>query len=87
MKKPVPPKLENLPAPKQRRLDQLLEKNSEGTITKKERARLEQLVAEAEELMVANARQLAKFAQSQGVRVPSGAVPVTIWVQPEHAEL
>jgi len=86
MKKRVPPRLENFSAGKQRRMDELLEKNSEGTITPKEKAKLELLVAEAEQLMVANARRLAKFAQSEAVRVPGGAVPVTVWVQPEHAE-
>ena len=35
-------------------VDQLLDKNSEGTITAKEKQVLEQLVAQAEELMVAN---------------------------------
>ena len=32
MKKPIPPRLQKFPVGKQRRLDQLLEKNSEGTI-------------------------------------------------------
>jgi len=86
MKKAVPPRLRKFAAVKQRRLDQLLEKNSEGTITPKERAALEQLVAEAEELMVANARRLADFAKSGAARPPAGAVPVTVWVQPQPAE-
>jgi hypothetical protein len=34
-------------------MDELLDKNSEGTITGEERAELEQLVAEAERLTVA----------------------------------
>ena len=82
----LPPKFQKFPAAKQRRLDQLLEKNREGTITRQEKAALEQLVAEAEQLMVANARQLAKFSQGEAVRAPADAVPVTIWVQPQHAE-
>ena len=86
MKKPAPPRLQKLPAAKQRRLDQLLEKNSEGTLTRNEKAKLEQLVAEAERLMAANAQRLAAFAQQQKVRAPTGAVPVTIWIQPESAE-
>jgi hypothetical protein len=86
MKKPVPPRLEKFPAGKQRRMDELLEKNSEGTITLKEKTKLEQLVAEAEQLMIANSRRLAKFAQSEKVRAPTGATPVTVWVQPEHVE-
>jgi hypothetical protein len=86
MKKPVPPRLEKFPAAKQRRLHQLLEKNGEGTITAREKAKLQQLVAEAEQLMVANARRLAEFSQRQGAPAPAGAVPVTVWVQPEHAE-
>jgi hypothetical protein len=80
---PLPPKLERFPAAKQRRLDRLLERNSEGTITRKEKAKLDQLVAEAERLMVANARRLREFSQSEGVRAPVSAVPVTVWVQPE----
>ena len=83
MKKLGPPKIERFPAAKQRRLDLLLEKNSEGTITPREIGKLQQLVAEAEQLMVANARRLADFAQSEKPRVPAGAVPVTVWVQPE----
>lgn len=82
----LPPKFKRFPAAKQRRLDELLEKNSEGTITRKEKATLERLVAEAEQLMVANARQLAEFSQGEAVRAPTGAVPVTIWVQPQHAQ-
>jgi hypothetical protein len=84
MKKLVPPRLEKFSAAKQRRLDELLEKNSEGTITAKEKARLEQLVSDAEHLMVANAKRLAEFAQNEASRAPANAVPVTVWVQPEH---
>ena len=86
MKPSAPPKLAKFPAAKQRRLDQLLEKNSEGTITEKEKAKLQQLVAEAEALMVANARRLADFAQREAARVPAEAVPVTVWVQPQPGE-
>ena len=86
MKKAVPPKVQKFAAAKQRRLDQLLEKNGEGTITPKEKAILEQLVAEAQALMVANTRRLAEFAKQQGVRPHAGAVPVTVWVQPRQAE-
>ena len=81
-KKIVPPRIEAFPSTKQRRLDDLLEKNSEGTIAPREKARLEQLVAEAEQLMVANAKRLAKFARREGS--PAGAVPVTVWVQAPH---
>jgi hypothetical protein len=77
-----PPKLRRFPAAKQRRLDELLEKNSEGTITPRQKARLEQLVAEAERLMVANGKRLARFARRKGTR----AIPVTVWVQPAQAE-
>ena len=86
MKRSVPPKLKKFPAPKQRRLDELLEKNSEGTITDKEKARLEQLVAEAEQLAVANARLLARFSQRENTGAPADAVPVTVWVRPERTE-
>jgi hypothetical protein len=86
MKKSVPPKLERFPAAKQRRLDQLLEKNSEGTISIKEKEKLEALVAQAEQLMVVNARRLAEFAQSEAAPSRTAAVPVTVWVQAEHAD-
>ncbi len=56
MKKLMPPKPKKFPAAKQRRLDELLEKNSEGTITPAEKTRLMTLVEEAEQLMVANAK-------------------------------
>jgi hypothetical protein len=86
MKNPAPPKLEKFPAAKQRRMDQLLEKNREGTIKPREKARLEQLVAEAERLMIANSQRLADFAQGDGPPAPEGAVPVTVWVQAEHTQ-
>lgn len=86
MKKTTPPKLRKFSPAKQRRLDELLEKNGDGTITPSEKKRLEQLVGEAEELMVANARLVAQFAEAEGDRSPAGAVPVTVWVKPEHAE-
>ena len=86
MKQRVPPKVRKFPAAKQRRLDHLLEKNSAGTITPKEKVTLEQLVAEAERLMVANARRLAEFSGSEPARPSAGAVPVTVWVQPHAAE-
>jgi hypothetical protein len=85
MKKPVPPRLKKLAPAKQRRMDELLEKNSEGTITPKEKVRLEQLVAEAEQLMAANARQMAEFAAQESKAAPPSSVPVTVWIQPEHA--
>lgn len=86
MNKRVPPKPKKFPAAKQRRLDELLEKNSEGAITPSEKARLEKLVAEAERLMVANVKRLAEFSKSEATDAPARAVPVTVWVKPEHAE-
>jgi hypothetical protein len=86
MNRRVPPKLKKFPAAKQRRLDELLEKNSEGNITGREKARLEQLVAEAEQLMVANAKLLVQFSQREDAGAPAEAVPVTVWIRPEHAE-
>ncbi|MBI1830877.1 MAG: hypothetical protein HYR84_05425 [Planctomycetes bacterium] len=85
MKKTAPPKVRKFPAAKQRRLDDLLEKNSEGTITPHEAEILAKLVAEAEELMVANAKRLAEFTKTEPAHPPARAVPVTIWIQP-HAE-
>ena len=66
MTKSAPPTLRKFPAAKQRRLDELLEKNSEGTITSREDVRLKQLVAEAEQLMVANAKLLEDSGWQQG---------------------
>ena len=83
MKKAFPPRIVKFPPAKQRRLDELLDKNSAGTITDREKAKLKQLVAEAEAIMVANARKLASFAQSEASRVSTPAVRVTVWVQPE----
>jgi hypothetical protein len=60
MKKPSPPKLRKFPAGKQRRLDQLLNKNSEGTINPTELTILKRLVVEAEVLMIANAKRFRK---------------------------
>ena len=86
MNKPTPPKVRKFAPAKQRRLDQLLEKNAEGTITAKETAKLEALVAEAEELMVANSQRLSEFARSQSPQPPATAVAVTIWVNPQLTE-
>lgn len=85
MIKRVPPKLTKFPAAKQRRMDGLLEKNAEGTITPVERSRLEQLVAEAEQLMVANAKLLAEFSKHDSPQAPASAVPLTVWVKAENA--
>ena len=80
-----PPAPDPLPAEQQQRLHALLDKNSEGTITPAERTELESLVDAAEKLMVANSRRLAEFSQ-RSAGTPTGAVPVTVWVKPEHAE-
>lgn len=81
MKKNGPPVIQRFPAAKQRRLDGLLDKNSAGTITPQEKARLAKLVAEAERLMVANAKRLARFAEGEATAAGAGAVPVTVWVR------
>jgi hypothetical protein len=86
MKKPVPPQPAKFPAAKQRRMDQLLDKNREGTITPAEKVKLVVLVAEAERLMVDNLRQLEEFSRKEQVQAPAGAVPVTVWVAPQPME-
>jgi hypothetical protein len=86
MKKPVPPKVQKFPTAKQRRLERLLEQNSAGTITPKDKAALERLVAAAEQLMVANLKKLADFARAQQRGAPAKGIPVTVWVQPQPAE-
>jgi hypothetical protein len=80
MKKTDPPSIKRFPAGKQRLMDELLEKNAEGKISPKEKEVLKRLVAQAERLMIANGKQLAKFARSNAGRVTKGAVPVTVWV-------
>jgi hypothetical protein len=60
MNKPARPRITKFPAAKQWLLDRLLEKISEGKITPREKEKLQQLVAEAEELAVANARRLVE---------------------------
>jgi hypothetical protein len=86
MKQPVPPELQQFAPAKQRRLDQLLEQCADGTISTSDKAKLESLVAEAEEVMVANSRRLAEFAHSQSPQPPVAAVPVTVWVTPQSAD-
>ncbi|HEY2413232.1 MAG TPA: hypothetical protein VGI40_13365 [Pirellulaceae bacterium] len=77
------PSIKKFPAAKQRRLDQLLDKYCEGNITEAEKKKLKQLVTEAEQLAVFNAKQLLKL--SEGQTPPAGAVPVTVWVTPQTA--
>jgi hypothetical protein len=67
-------------------MDELLDRNSQGTITIAEKSRLETLVAEAEQLMVENGRRLAEFASRDVASVPVDAVPVTVWVKPAQVE-
>jgi len=71
MSEQVPPQIARFPAHKQRLLDQLLDKNSEGQITPAEKKELEELVAKAEGLMVANARRVADFAPPVSLRADS----------------
>jgi hypothetical protein len=85
MKPRVPPKLKKFPAARQQRLDELLERNREGAITAAEKAKLKELVAEAEHLMAENAKRLAAFHSQETAEVASGAVPVTVWVKPAPA--
>ena len=82
----TPPKIRTLAPAKQRRLDVLLEKNATGKITAKEKVKLQSLVDEAEELMVANSQRLAEFARRESPQPPPAAVPVTVWVNPQLAE-
>jgi len=85
MKSRLPPKLRKLPASRQQRMDELLERNREEAITPAERATLGQLVAEAEQLMVENAKRLAVFHRQETGEAPPEATPVTVWVKPAPA--
>ncbi|MFM9960383.1 MAG: hypothetical protein ACKV2Q_04075 [Planctomycetaceae bacterium] len=76
MPKRLSPKLSNLSALKQRTMDALLEKDSDGTITLAEKVRLERLVDEAEQLMGVNAKRLADFGSEHGSS-PCGLIPST----------
>ena len=59
MHKNLPPVIEKFPADKQQMLDELLDRNSSGILDSKEKTKLENLVKEAEQLMVENALRLA----------------------------
>ena len=85
-KKLAPPTIRRFPPSKQRRMDELLDKNREGTITEKERSILQRLVADAESLKIANGKKLAEFAKRDGNLRPANSVPVTVWVTPSNVE-
>jgi hypothetical protein len=53
-------RLQRFSAAQQKRLDTLMEKNNEGRLTKAEAEELQTLVQKAEEMMLANARTLAR---------------------------
>ncbi len=59
MTDPTVQQIKKIPAAKQQRLDELLAKNADGTTSPSEQQKLKELVSEAEELMVANAKLLA----------------------------
>lgn len=86
MNSPSLPNIKKFPVAKQQRLDALLTKNSAGTITPREKERLQTLVEEAEALMVVNAKLLSDFAKRQSPSAPSQAVPVTVWISADLAE-
>jgi hypothetical protein len=56
-------KLQRLSAAKQKRLDALMGKSNEGSLTSAERQELQALVREAEDVMLDNARRLAEQRQ------------------------
>jgi hypothetical protein len=85
MSNKLPPKIRKFSPVKQRRLDQLLLKNAEGTISDSDKSKLKALVDEAESVMMANSSELAKFARTQS-KAPTAAVPVTVWVNPGVVE-
>ena len=85
MNEAPPRKVKRFSPAKQRQLDHLLEQNADGTIGTSDKETLEALVAEAQELMVANSQRLAEFARNQTPHPPVTAVPVMVWVNPELA--
>ena len=82
----APPSIRRFPPAKQRRMDELLDKNREGTISGKELTLLQRLVADAESLTIANGKKLAEFAKRGGNLRPANSVPVTVWVTPAGVE-
>lgn len=82
----APPAIRRFPLAKQRRMDELLDKNREGTITERELSVLKRLVAEAESLTIANGKKLAAFAERGGNLRPANSVAVTVWVTPARVE-
>ena len=62
---PVKPKLHRIDAGMQERLDVLLEKNNEATITAAEKKELEELGETVERLSLENARMLARHSREQ----------------------
>ena len=64
---PVKPKLHRIDAGMQERLDALLEKNNEGTITAAEKKELEELGETVEHLSLENARMLARHSKQQRI--------------------
>lgn len=52
--------LQQMSENKQRRLDELMDRNTEGQLTRRERKEFEKLVEEAEAITLANARLLAQ---------------------------
>jgi hypothetical protein len=86
MKKASVPKVRRLSAAKQRRMDELLDKSSEGRISSAEKRILEKLVAEAERLMVYNAKRLAQFTAIEARRGTTVRTPVTVWLHATPTE-
>jgi len=65
---PSRPRLRRFPASKQKRLDLLMDKNNDGTLTKAEQRELQALVREAEALTLDNARTLANQSRELATR-------------------
>ena len=87
MAKLAPPKIEKLSSEKQQRLHGLLDKNSEGDITRSEKVELEELAAEAEKLMVANAKRLADFSRREGNTTTQGSLCCLSFTPNGHEEV
>lgn len=65
--KPVKPKLHRIDAGMQSRLDALMEKNNQGTITASEKKELKDLGRTVERLSLENAQMLARHSKPQRV--------------------
>lgn len=62
-------------------MDGLLDRNNRGKISTSEKTELENLVAEAERLMVENTKRLSQYCHRHTAKQEARGTPVTVWVR------